>query len=789
MSRRQEPGYIAHRQENGEPGEALILNEEREGYIRARRERHRQNMPTAENLSGLALSGGGIRSASFSLGVMQALADNQVLERIDYLSTVSGGGYIGSSLTWALHRDWEQGRWEGGQLHVDADKPKVRYGVEAENFPFGTARRDTSEDVDDSRPQARGPDKGFARMSGAGGRGAEMLRYLRQHGNYLTPGNGINILSLLGVILRGMFISLLVFVPWLILLLYPIAAHRWAGYVPGEGMPLLAEAALAIFGLFLLLAIGYALFSRFSDVIHQGCTEGTGTRWKGLFDQRFWYKMRRFHERLMPWLLTLVASLLFLGYLPNIDHWLSAGSEIPFDVQKVVLVDSGGITGLLVTLAGVLSAIGSFFKSNQKEQGKIPAGALAMVASILIATGALLLSYKAAAVITQLDALAYLLAAVAATSTLGVLANLNYLSIHRYYRDRLMESFMPNVSRVLAHAPGAAQASHMADVAALCEMQQDARAIGPYQLINTNVILVESNINKHRGRGGDSFLLSPKYCGSSATGWLPSARFAGGKLSLATAMAISGAAANPNSAPGGEGPTRQPVLSRLMTLLNLGLGVWVRNPAKAAPPWWPLPTNFLTPGSWPLVPWQKLNEEHGYLQLSDGGHFDNSGIYELIRRRVRLIIACDGGADGDFKFDDLGNLLEKVRADFGVHVEFGKGLSPLIPHHPQAGDAANPEQVAYAEEGFVCGAIHYTGVNDPSEYGLLILLKSTFVRHLPEDLLAYKKAHPQFPDQPTSDQFFDEKQFEAYRVLGFNLGSRMVSACSEELDELLPRKV
>ena len=54
------------------------------------------------NLTGLALSGGGIRSATFSLGVLQALARHDILKFIDYISTVSGGGHIGAGLTWWL---------------------------------------------------------------------------------------------------------------------------------------------------------------------------------------------------------------------------------------------------------------------------------------------------------------------------------------------------------------------------------------------------------------------------------------------------------------------------------------------------------------------------------------------------------------------------------------------------------------------------------------------------------------------------------------------------------------
>jgi|GEM_PF-2419061 len=49
---------------------------------------------------------------------------------------------------------------------------------------------------------------------------------------------------------------------------------------------------------------------------------------------------------------------------------------------------------------------------------------------------------------------------------------------------------------------------------------------------------------------------------------------------------------------------------------------------------------------------------------------------------------------------------------------------------------------------------------------------------MPADLICYKKAHISFPDQSTADQFFDEKQFEAYRELGYLIAEQMTDACT-----------
>src|SRR5262245_29009504 len=83
---------------------------------------------TPHDLVGLCLSGGGIRSATFNLGVLQALSRLGVLERFDYLSTVSGGGYIGS---W-----WMRMRQRRGTSFPDdrPDAPEVRHLREFSNF-------------------------------------------------------------------------------------------------------------------------------------------------------------------------------------------------------------------------------------------------------------------------------------------------------------------------------------------------------------------------------------------------------------------------------------------------------------------------------------------------------------------------------------------------------------------------------------------------------------------------------------------------------------------------------
>lgn len=162
-----------------------------------------------------------------------------------------------------------------------------------------------------------------------------------------------------------------------------------------------------------------------------------------------------------------------------------------------------------------------------------------------------------------------------------------------------------------------------------------------------------------------------------------------------------------------------------------------------------------------------LNENSCLLSLSDGGHFENLGLYELVRRRLKFIIVCDGTADPGFRFTDLANALEKIRADFGALILFDDpGIEALVPtskpHSKQRNTDGGPA-MRRAERGYLTAKIRYAN----NDEGTLIYLTTTFFKCLSADLYGYRRTRPEFPDEPTSDQFFDESQFEAYRELGY----------------------
>ncbi len=145
-----------------------------------------------------------------------------------------------------------------------------------------------------------------------------------------------------------------------------------------------------------------------------------------------------------------------------------------------------------------------------------------------------------------------------------------------------------------------------------------------------------------------------------------------------------------------------------------------------------------------------------------------------------LIVVSDGGQDGAFTFADLGNAIERVRVDFGVSIHFEDEcftLEGVLPKPRESLSATWATKFGLAKRGFALASIRYP---DRTSCGVLIYVKATMIDGLPSDLYAYKAQNPEFPDQSTLDQFFDEDQFEAYRELGYRLVKQMFLELEEE---------
>ena len=661
-------------------------------------------------LVGLALSGGGIRSATFALGVMQRLAKEGCLKHVDYLSTVSGGGYIGGSLTWFLSQGFKN------------PKTKEPFSTTAANFPYGV------DDPREKRLREKQP---------------RILEHLRLHGKYLIPGKCITVESLIGVVLRGILLNLVVWLP------LATAVFVLLSCLTGSLVVVLFPA-----GMIGILFLGCSLCYSFSTWL---ITRRKPTSvFKNEDDA---YKARRKFAKCTPYLLRLGLLSLALGSLP----WVHSALQ--------QYIHHAGFGPLLLGIAGGLS---SFVSSKKNHDGKIPLRFLAPLASFFLLYGLVLASYGFSLLYSEYYsdcsnwALGVGLAVLVISVGTGWFANLNYISIHKYYRDRLMEAFMPNPGGIGKCAD--AKEANKAKLSDMCSTN------APYHLVNTNVVLVDSDDPRWKVRGGDAFLLSPKYCGSTATDWQKTTCYMkDDPLTLATAVAISGAAANPNTASGGSGPTRNPALSLLMALLNIRLGYWVPHPTKQKA--LKIVNHFHA--AWRELSPRGYEENQKMLQLSDGSHFENLGVYELVRRKVKLIICCDASADPGFKFTDLQNLVRRIGSDLGARIVFNKPnhLERLIPR--DQGVPSYPPSVKFADQGHINGTIAYSD----NTKGTLILLKSTMIRNVGLLLKGYKGANPVFPDQSTADQFFDEEQFEAYRELGYEIAKRMI--CDVDLKALL----
>lgn len=198
-----------------------------------------------------------------------------------------------------------------------------------------------------------------------------------------------------------------------------------------------------------------------------------------------------------------------------------------------------------------------------------------------------------------------------------------------------------------------------------------------------------------------------------------------------------------------------------MTLFNVRLNWWIANPRKRDI--WPSEQNKPNPRFGLFYLLSELfglsNDTSKYVCLCDGGFFENMGLYELVRRRCSEIVICDAECDTNTVFEGIGNAVAKCRADFGAEISLD--LNPLIPD-PVTGRAS---------EHFVTGTIRYPmppgGVHAPNKYcGRILYLKTSIVGDETADLLHHKRAFPNFPQDSTVDQWFNESQFESYRRLG-----------------------
>jgi hypothetical protein len=300
---------------------------------------------------------------------------------------------------------------------------------------------------------------------------------------------------------------------------------------------------------------------------------------------------------------------------------------------------------------------------------------------------------------------------------------------------------------------------------------------GPFPIINCSLNLAGSADLALNTRHGACFTLTPLRCGSDRprVGYAPtvdyivdnnanalhvgntpmtnrlankpSVRACGGfanGIQLGQAVAVSGAAVSSNM-----GYNTSPLVSFLLTMFNVRLGWWMPNPGKGN--WKQRSLNFslryLTKELFGVA-----DDRSKYVNVTDGGHFENLAIYELVRRRCKLIIACDAECDELMQFGGLGKMIRLCQTDFGAVIDLDvKSL--------------RPQENGYSLAHCAVGVIKYcTG-----EIGYLIYLKASMTGDEDVSIAQYRSTHPSFPHESTANQFYSEDQFESYRMLGLHM--------------------
>jgi len=288
---------------------------------------------------------------------------------------------------------------------------------------------------------------------------------------------------------------------------------------------------------------------------------------------------------------------------------------------------------------------------------------------------------------------------------------------------------------------------------------------GPYPLFGTTLNLIAGQDLALRDRKGAAFVLTPDFCGSEATGYARTPDGAdGANLTVGRAMTISGAAADASM------PLQSSALRALMALFNARLGWWMQNPREAGAGWVAASPTLGVLSSLYRELFGLTDDRGQTIHLSDGGHFDNSGVYELVRRRCRFIVALDADVDPLDAPENLAMMVQRVRTDFGVRID--------IDTLPLQKDAAGKSKWHVA-----VGSIRYDEVDRDAVAGTFVFVRASMTGDEPADLRNYAIKDPRFPHHPTfPEQFFDEGQFESYRALGDHIAETVFGEAAARFD-------
>jgi hypothetical protein len=797
--------------------------------------------------SALCLSGGGIRSATFALGVLQGLARAGVLGTIDYLSTVSGGGYIGGWFTAWLHREGAAGRDgvlgaldPGRRMHNDecapADQPvspidrvrqtcrylaprggvvsadvwalvitlarnlllnwlvilpllaaaltipRIYYmGLQAVERPLGSGACLVRGDA--AWWSIVGTLGGFVVSSvyvvlnfvGFGARWSQQ-RFLVW---FLTP-------ALVGAVSLSFFwsaypcdlnlrdsILLAAAIPAIGWITLGTAARLFWRVQPGDGATLRIRVGLRAIvaaiaggpiiggGIWYLCTFEYGfgagehmreLYAVFGVPVVLGLALLQLLVFVGIAGRELDDAVLEWWSRCGAWIaiaacLWMTGGILVFFLADLIELGVTAAGNALSMGHKPMSAIVGVIVPLLSSLAGIATRRNgqgsqpSFVRMTLQKIG------LPLIIVILLSTIAWADLRGSEAVGGHPLMLGLALAAVGLTASAFV--PVNRFSLHGMYQQRLIRTFLGASRR--DRRPNAFTGFDRNDDVCVHQLAD----VRPLHVINTTL---NAKSSTHLGRKetlAQSFSFTPFFVGNRDLGYRPAHEYGsdgGAKatgLSLGMALAVSGAAA---SSAMGMYSTKSRAF--LLTLANARLGLWFGNPDSEQRWESSEPAISVAPLMRELL--GLTTDDNPYVYLSDGGHYENLGLWEMVARRCRYIVVSDAGCDPTYTYGDLGNAVRRIRLDLGIPILF-----PSL-DITKAGQGTTNAHAAI-------GKILYSVVDGPdAPDGTILYIKATLSGDEPIDVRNFASSDPAFPHDTTANQFFDEARFESYRTLGYH---------------------
>ncbi len=346
----------------------------------------------------------------------------------------------------------------------------------------------------------------------------------------------------------------------------------------------------------------------------------------------------------------------------------------------------------------------------------------------------------------------------ALVAVLGVLVNLNKISLHYFYRDRLAETYLRTETPKDPKNPSplvTRRNSMKMELVDLHGSGPEPYTTAPYHLVSAAINLAGSRDLTRKDRKSGFFLFSKYYCGSKQTGYCRTDEYRNGETKLARAVTISGAAFG--SAMGYHTFFAQAFAT---TLFNVRLGYWMENPGR-----------HTCKGRERLVFWPRwmgremfshTDARSRLVNLSDGGHTgDNVGIYPLFQRQCQVVIACDAEADPTLGFGSFTQALRYAYVDLGVNVDIDLDMIRPDPETGKSRSHCAIGRIRYKDDD---------GTTIPGN-NWLVYIKSSMTGDEPAPVQNYKHTNQVFPHESTADQFFNDDQFESYRALGRHMAN------------------